>query len=125
MSVSQTGPNSSTGGKTSMDLGAPAAQWMFAPNSQNNQKSSASMDGTDNNSLSPENVYNRYSSAITGGPQALATGLNGLNQTSTQNGSIPTHMEQVQAQVPDYGPMIQSMQQYVQSMNDLLSKFGK
>lgn len=79
-----------------------------------------------NSSLSPENLYNNYSNAVFGGDSSPNFGQPNDSQTNQQtNSQIPMQTQQVQAQVPDYGPMVQSMQQYVQAMNDLLANFGQ
>ena len=87
----------------------------------------------DNN---PQNLYNKYSSLVFGGggstpnfgqpatPQIspMSQPTNGL-ATGGMNGQLPTHTEQVPAQVTDYSQLFNSLNQYLTSMNDLLGQY--
>lgn len=98
-------------GKTSMNFGGtPAGQ----PQPSLDQASQF------NSSLNPQGLSSNYQNALDNSPASSNTFTN--QQSNTQ---IPIQTQQVQAQVPDYGPMVQSMQQYVQSMQQLLDQINQ
>lgn len=91
--------------------------------------------------FNPQNLYNQYSGLMSNGGQS-STGLqpgisnivtlDGYNNgpglgrppvTTGQNGQLPTHVETVKAQVPDYSQLFSSLNQYLNSMNSLLNQY--